>query len=475
MPRIKKTAPAPTRQTGQRSVEPYLQRIIPQWNRPDWLTGKAWRKIVEMQPTALACRDTMNANISNLEWAIEARDSTQRDELKPEIQYYTKLIEHGGELDYVGTVEWLGKDAQDLPFGGAAEIIREGDVPDGKVRWIIPLDGATCYPTDNYKFPIGQRYLSDEVYFPDHAIDRIYISPRPEIDRKGWGMAPPEKIYMALVMLARGDTYYSSLLSDTPQVGILDLIDMSKDSAEEWVKAWQSLLGGIDPFKIPVLYEHEKKAEFISFTKSPTELMFDKALSKYVILTCAGYGMSTSDIGLPSTSSGGETLAGSIRQERRTRRTGYALMKKKWVAFWNKILPENLQFKFIDLDDEVSVAMGRARLASATAFNILLTSKVLTPNEVRAQMIADGLMTITMPETIDGGDQPVETAPKGNNTNSNMLGKPISPSQGGYGEVKSIIQEEQDLLTIDKETETMLQNSDIMLETTNLEEENNGN
>ena len=479
MPRVKKTYPTPSRKTGQRSVDPlYLNRILPQWNRPGWLTGQQWRTVVEMQPTALACRNTMNANISALEWAIEARDSTQRDESKPEIQYYTKLIEHGGDLDYVGLVEWIGKDAQDLPFGGAAEIIREGDSPDGKVKWILPLDGATCFPTENYNFPVGQAYNGEEVYFPDYAVDRIYISPRPQIDRKGWGVAPPEAIYMAMEMLGRGDIYYASLLMDTPQAGILDLGDMAQDSAQEWIEAWKSLLGGIDPFKIPVLYEHTQKAEFISFTKSPADLMFDKALSKYVILTCAGYGMSTSDIGLPSTSSGGETLAGSIRQERRTRRTGHALMKKKWINFWNKILPENLQFKFIDLDDEVSVAMGRARLASATAFNILITSGTITPNEGRQQLIADGLFTITMPETIEGGDKPQPPANKANNTNSNMLGKPISPSQGGYGEVKSIFQEEQDLLNVDTEVENILQEEDlsgIMSETKLDKEINNGN
>ena len=475
MARRKTTYPAPTTKTGQRSLEPvYFNRVLPQWNKPGWLTGNEWRKLVEMQPTALACRDTMNANIANLEWSVEARDTNMRDDLKGEIEYYTQLIEHGSDLDYVGLIEWIGKDAQDLPFGGAAEVIRENDDPEGRVLWVLPIDGATCYPTDNYRFPVGQQFNGNEVYFPYYAINRLYISPRPQIDRRGWGVAPPEKIYMALQMIGRGDVYYANLLLDTPQVGILDLKDMAKDSAEEWVKAWASMLGGIDPFKIPVLYEHTQAAEFISFTRSPTELMFDKALAKYVILTCAGYGMSTSDIGLPSTSSGGETLAGSIRQERRTRRTGYALMKKKWISFWNNILPPSLEFKFIDLDDEVSVAQGRARLASATAFNILITSGAITPNEARQQLVADGLFTITMPEDIEGGDQPVSVQPKGNNTNSNMLGKPIAPSQGGYGEVKSIFQEEQDLLNVDKETANILQDHGIMLETTNLEE-NNGN
>lgn len=477
MPRVKKTPPEPSRATGQRSLDPiYLNRQLPAWNRPEWLTGEQWRKVVEMQPTAVVCRDTLLANIANLDWSIEPRDSSQRDELRSEIDYYTDLITNSGELDYVGMIEWVGKDCLDLPFGGGVEVIRQGDEPNGKVAWLVPLDGATCFPTDSFKFPVGQTNGSDYVYFPDYAINRLYLSPRSDMKRYGWGVAPPEKIIMAIQMVGRGDIYYASLLLDTPQVGVLDLMDMSQSSAEAWVDAWKNLLGGIDPFKIPVLYEHDKAAQFISFTKSPTELMFDKALFKYVVLTCAGYGMSTSDIGLPSSSNGGDTLAGSIRQERRTRHTGYALMKKKWMAFWNKILPKNLYFHFIDLDDELNVAIGRARLATATSMEILLRNQVITPNEARLQMIADGLFTISMPEQVEGGDMPVEPQPKGN-TGTGLLGKPIAPSQGGYGEVKSLVErsEENGLLDIQKELQDEVI-TDIMSETIiNLEENKNGN
>jgi len=439
-----------------------------------WLDGgDKWRKIVEFQPTAVACRDTLIANIANLEWVIEAKDSNQRDELKPEIEKFTKLLEFSGELDYIGLVEWLGKDYLDLPFGGAVEVIREYDKPDGEVLYLVPLDGATCFPTENFNFPVGQTNGTEYVYFPVHAIDRLYMSPRTNMDRYGWGCAPPEKIIMSMQMLNRGDVYYASLLLDTPQVGLLDLMDMSKESATEWVAAWKTMLQGIDPFKIPVLYEHTSKAEFVSFTRSPTEVMFDKALSKYVILTCAGYGLSTSDIGMPSSGNGGETLAGSIRQERRTRRTGYALFKKKLTYFFNRLLPDTLRFHFIDLDDELNVAIGRARLSTAQAMDILAKIKMITPNEGRQQMVADGLFTISMPETIEGGDKPVEApAPFGSSVGggSKDFGRPVSPSQGGFGEkslVKNLQDEseeldifEQELYNLDTNTEQILEEQD---------------
>ena len=445
MPRTKTIAPIPTHHKGQRSQEPlYLNRILPQWRNPEWLEGEIWRAVVAQQPVAVDCRDTLISTVVNLDWTIEAKDPNTRDELDEEIKYYIRFLTDNEEFDYVEHVEWIGKDYLDLPFGGATEVGRENNDPNGRVVWLALLDGATLFPTLNYDYPVGQQVAGiNPVYFPYYGINRIYMSPKTSFLRKGWGCAPPEKIYLAIQLLNRGDVYYANLLLDTPQVGILDLIDMSKDSAEAWIDSWATLLKGVDPFKIPVLYEHEKKAEFISFTRPPTELMFDKATAKYETLTTAAYGMSPSDIGISATSSGGDTLAGSIRQERKTRQTGRALFKKKLNLYFNRLLPDYLNFKFIDMDDELNVAIGRARLATATAMQIFLQNKVIVPNEARQQVISDGLFTIPMKESIEGGDKPLETAPSGGSdqANSDQLGRSVAPSQGGYGQ-KSMTKDE---------------------------------
>lgn len=454
MPRVKTTIPDPSRNKGERNLDLplWLPRSILPFSQPEWWNADVWRRIVAGQPFATTCRDTLIATVLSLDWKVEPRDSTQRDELKSEIKYYTEFIENTGDYDYSEQIEWLCKDALDTPFGAGAEIGREDDAEDGRVLWIELLDGATLYPTNNRDWPVFQ-YLCEAptniVVFPKHAINRMYYAPRTEFKYKGWGMPPPEKTYLALEMLIRGDKYYASLLLDTPQVGILDLIDMEQSAAEEWVKSWRDMLTGIDPFKIPVLYEHEKAAQFIPFTRNPAELMFDKAIMKYAALVAAGYNMSLSDIGISPVSSGGETLAGSIRQERKTRKTGLAVLKRKLKSFYDRILPETLEMNFVDLDDELSVAVGRARLASATAIDLLVQRRILTPNEGRLQLIADGLISVTIPEKVEGGD---ELAPEPlSNANTNKrggdMGKPIAPSQGGYGESKSLTEE---LLNVDE-------------------------
>ena len=439
MPRVRTTPPKVSREKGQKGITypVYLDRVpisFP-YGQPERFQGQQWRQAVQMQPVCMDSREYLISSILDLKWKIEPKDSDQRDELKSEIEYYTDLLRAHKEYRFSHIIEWICQDLLDLPFGGVMEMGREGNQPNGRVLWFELLDGATCYPTLNDDFPIGQQYQDKIVYFPAHTINRIYYSPRTEIYKRGWGMAPPQKIYSSLELVGRGDVYYANLLLDTPPTGILDLVDMSKDSAEKWVEAWKVLLGNIDPYKIPVLYEHEKAAEWISFTKSPTEIMFDKAIAKYVSLVCAGYGISPSDINLGGGGSGGgDTMAGTIRQERSTRRNGLARLKLKLKEFFDFMLPPSIEFNFIDLDEETSVAIGRARLASSTAAGAFINSKMFSPQEMRLQALADGIVSVSVPENVPD-DSEFPDPMGGAAERPSMMGKPVSPSSGGYGEV----------------------------------------
>lgn len=401
-----------------------------------------WRAVVHSQPVAELCQGALIDYILSLDWKIVPRNSQDQDELKSEIAYYTKLLNNGYDgLDYSGFIEWLGQDLLDLPFGFAAEIGRENDQPGGKVMWIHPLDGATLFPLPDYAYPVGQRVpgVNDPVVFPAYAISRIYMRPRTQIEREGWGFPPPERIYLSLQLLSRGDSYYANLLLDTPTAGILDLGDMEANTAKTWLASWQALMMGVDAFKVPVLYEHTTKAAFIPFGKPPTDIMFDRITLKYAAFVASGYGLTLSDINLSGGSgagSGGETLSGSIRDERKSRKSGKAVMKRKVKTFWDNALPETLEFRFIDYDDEVNVAMGRARLSNAQAMGILSDKGFIDADEGRLQMIADGIFTINMPEKAPEKPAPQpSTIPPPNPNSRDQLGRPVPPSQGGHGEI----------------------------------------
>ena len=438
MPRTKRTPPKyPDRFKGERNLDlprNVLSRIPRMLAAPGWLAAHQWRTLVQKIPAATDCRETLISYLVNLDWKIEPVESDQRDEMKEEIEYYTELFKDNGQYDYVSTIEWVAKDALDLPFGGACEVGREGDLADGRVAWYRLLDGGTLFPTLNKDFPVGQRVegVEDPVYFPNYAINRLYYSPSTNIRLEGWGVAPPEKIYLALDLVSRGDQYYANMFMDTPEAGILDLGDMSQASAEAWIEGFQDMMGGIDPYKVGVIYQHNTTASWIPFTRSPQELMFDKGYQLYVSLVCAGYGMTPGDISLPTSSSGGDTLAGSIRGERKTKRSGFATLKNKVKLFYDRMLPEGLEFKFIDLDEESILNLGRARLANATSLNTFITAGVLSPQEARLQLIADGLVSISIPEDIP--EDAISMLDRQPAERPNELGRPVTPSSGGWGE-----------------------------------------
>lgn len=439
-------APVPSKEPGQRSAnisDLYLTRFTPPWSRPSSLPAYTWRAWVMNQPVALVCRETLIANLEALDWKITPRNMKYKEELDPVCRYYEKLIRNGGNypalgLDYSGLLEWVVGDLLDTPFGGFAELGRKNDDPKGRVLWIKPVDAGTLYPTLNDKWPTVQYYQGYEVVpFPSHAQARIGWSPHQYLFREGWMMAPPEKIYFALDMLNKGDKYYANLMLDIPSAGILDLGDMAADEARLWIDSFRTFLNDTTTsFKIPVLYEHNNKVEFLPFGKVPNDIMFDRITLKYAALVCGAYGMTLGDIGLSTASSSGETLAGSIRQERKTKKTGFARVKTKWKAFIDSFLPDTIELTLIDYDDELNVAMGRARLASSTAMNIWATMGAFSPQEMRSQALNDGLINITIPDTLPEDAKPIPQKPQ---ERPGALGSPVPPSAGGQGEVRQSV------------------------------------
>lgn len=433
--------------TAPGGIANFFLRNIPAWNPPAWQEAEVWRKFVEKQPIAAICRDRIADYLNSLDWAIVARDSEKRDELKPKIKHYTKLFERGNayyyDIDFASHIEFIIKDLFTLPFGAASEIGRLDNESTGKVVWVRPLDAGTLAPTLNFDYPVVQVTPSNNlqpVYLPRGFVSRVFLSPRTEIRREGWGYAPPERIWRAIEMMATGDQYYGQLLLNTPEAGVLDLGDMDKTSAEEWVKSLRDLLYGINPLKIPVLYEHEKPAAWIPFGKPPSEILYDTTTLRYAAILCAGYGLTLSDIGFPTAANGGETLAGTIRMERVSASSGKSTAKKKMKAYFDRILPDSLAFMWIDYDDERNVSKGRARLASAQAGQTWVNMRAFKPSEVRQQAIADGLFSIDIPETLDVNDPEFEALQEAQQpfgavgSKTKTLGSPVPASSGGQGE-----------------------------------------
>lgn len=398
----------------------YLQRIIPQYGAPAWLQAYHWRQFVRAQPLAVVFRDTLINGIKNLEWdivAVNADDNTNPI-VAHACRYYKQLFE-GLDGDFDTHTDLMSQDYLDLPFGGGAEVIREDDDPDAPVLAVEHIDGASLWPTLDEDFPVMQMVPDvpqKAVAFPRHAINRMIFSPRPELRRKGWGMAPPEKIYLAIEMLYRGDQYYWKLLLDTPEAGILDLLDMDKQSALDWLVSFRELFGGIDGFKVPVLYEHDKPAVWTPFTRPPIDMLYDKSMLYYAQVLAGGYGMRISDIGLEEARGGG-TLAGVIRSERQTRRSGLANLREALKNYFNRMLPKLpnvgpvIKFIWVERDDEAMVARGRSLLAVGQALSTLAQGGFIDAAEGRQEIVNLGIMETKIDPTKIIAAQPAAVNP----------------------------------------------------------------
>lgn len=386
---------------GARAIQlrPFLQRLLPYYSNPSWLEANRWRQFVRNQPVAISCRETLISNMLNKEWDIVPKnpDDAGMKEIKKAVDYYKELFTYL-EGDFDTYLELMLQDMLDLPFGAAAEVGRWNDEAGMPVVWAEHIDGASLFPTANRDYPVAQ-YVPEaptrQVIFEKHQIARMYMSPRPEIRLKGWGMAPPQKIYLAIEMMFRGDHYYWKLLLDTPEAGILDLIDMEEQAARDWLTGFRDLFQGIDGFKIPVLYGHQNAAQWIPLNRPPIELQYDKTYIRYAQLTAAGYGVRLSDIGL-SDVDGGKTLAGVIREERQSRRTGQATVKAKSENHFNSMLPDELKFIWKDQDEEQAMSRGRAMVSITQGLKQAKDAGMIDQAEARAELVASGMLATNL-------------------------------------------------------------------------------
>ena len=437
-------------------IPPFLRRYLPDFLTPMWIEAARWRNVVRNEPTAIICRDRLIVYAQAQPWDITAKNIKDAKALEDDIKYYKNFVL--GDFDVILDLLW--QDALDLPAGGNIELVRwpanvlptierDGEIfkvtqpaPKGHIFKLVHIDGATIVPTHDPEFPVMQKLqgdLGNAIFFGRNEIGRIILTPRPEIRIKGYGMPPPQRIYMAISLLHYGNQYYARLLLDTPEAGILDLMDFKQEDAEAWVSSYQNLLQGVDPQKIGVLYNHDKPAKWLPFGRPPSELSYDNVTLKQQRIVCAGYWLTLQDVGLDPS---GKTLAGEIRRQRETRLTGFGMVREKTKNFMNNdVLPPYLEFAWIEKDDEALAATGRARLTNAQALKTMAEAGFIQVEEGQAQLKKDGLLTVELQQLkpkevpIPPGPAKNGALPAGGEADAKQELEKVPASSGGRGDV----------------------------------------
>lgn len=352
---------------------PYITRQPLYVTNPTLFSAAQWRDIAK-EPIAKLCIRHILRELTALEWKITHEDV---DTHEFEIKHFTRVLNEADEGD--GWDVWLSRmlsDALTLPIGGNSEFAV--DDLTGMLGGLYHIDGATLYPTYDPSIPFVQvnPYNGlDRVYFGRGDLGRLIVHPRVELVKKMYQEAPVESAFLSIEALSRVYIYYLKQLGDTPLAGILDVMDMPESEAVEWAKGFREMFEGVDPLKIPLLYDHVKPARYIPFGRTPQEINVVEQFKRFAEMCTAAFGLSIGDLRLFEHE---RVLAGVQASQRVTARSGVGFYAQLVEDFVNtKILfaaTSKLHFKFMlgmsgEEQEQANLAQTRSQILLAMTGN----------------------------------------------------------------------------------------------------------
>lgn len=377
----------------------YLSRspfIHPAHTRPNFLDTHRWR-IIASEPINRMARRMIQREISSLNFRIAPIDAKSSQQ-KEAAEWYTEVWK-----DFRNLTTRSLKTLCELPQGGAWEVgwikpglYGEGDK--GTLSFVKYIDAGTLHPTVHPVFPIMQVDPINTLItqpFRDEEIVRILGWPYDRFGLEWWQESPTEASFLAIEALSRIYTFSLKQLKDTPVAGILDMMDFSEKDAVAWAEGFREMLIGIDPVKIPILYEHEKPAKFLPLGNDFSDLEIPRQFNMYVDMVLSNYGLSINDLRIFNQDN---TKTGSAVSRKITLMQGISFFAEIIKDAVQSTLPPYLIFTYTepDLEDERT----RAQIRAANARTIQTLDWLPVADKAR-QAVEDGVLTIDIdPEEI---------------------------------------------------------------------------
>lgn len=355
----------------------YLVRspfINPAMYIPGLLDTARWR-LVAAEPINKLARRMIQREVSSLNWNIRINPKgfdNSGINFEQAKNYYQDAIK-----DFRNLASKALKGVCELPQGGAWEvgwikpaIFGEGDR--GTLSFIEHIDAGTLHPTTSKDWPIVQidpLATLRRVLFSSEEVLRILASPYDEFDKEWWQESPTMASYMAIEALSRIYIYYLKQLHDTPVAGILDLMDFSENDARSWAKSFREMLEGIDPVKIPILYQHSQPAKWLPMGRNPAELSIPQQFKQYAEIVLGNYGLSTSDLRIFEAAD--QSKAGAAVSRKITTQSGISFWAELIKDSIQALLPKYLLFEYDDPDVEEERTKAMVRASDARTIQTL--------------------------------------------------------------------------------------------------------
>lgn len=378
---------------------------------PTAFSPAQWRSIAKEPITALCVRHIVRELVA-LEWTITSHDE-ERD--KDQIMYLTSVLENSDNGD--GWDAWISRMIQDalmLPMGGNAELVP--DTMTGLLGGLYHIDGATLYPTYDEGTPYVQLNpynMTERVYFVKGDLMRLILQPRPDLQRKGFQEAPVEAAFIGIQAMSEIYRYYLKQLQDTPMAGILDLMDMTQDEASAWAEGFREMLEGVDPLKVPILYDHTKPARFIPFGRTPQDVNLVENFKRFAEMIAAAFGLGIGDLRLFEHD---RVLAGVEASQRVTARSGIGFYAQAIEDMINRNIlfstRSGFRFKFMlgmTGEEQLEAQLSQTRVQMLTSL-AGATQALMKPEDAQKQLkkwkiIDVDLSGVPQPPGLEGLDE----------------------------------------------------------------------
>jgi hypothetical protein len=414
--------------TGKR-VEPFLVRRPYYYVDPGAYAAAAWRQVVARAPIVRSCIATLILQLTAVPYDIQCEDEKRQ-------AYYLSVLDHLNGEDWRTFWGRVIRDTLEVPFGGAFEPVRWQTGPQkGELYTLLHVDGGSLAPTYDRELPyvqINPLRSYDRVHFGQDELIRLPWMMRTDLQSYGWSFTPCMDCFPAIESLVRSDIFYNSLLSDTPPPGILDLLDMTYDDASTWVESFRATFEGIDRFKVPVLYDHSQKAEWISFQETGLHSSLAEIVKRYAEIVASAFGMSIVDLGLYEYA---QTKAGGVAQLDASRRQGLgALMNAIATVLNARVFPDDVKFVWKPVDTEDSVKKASAQKTRIDGLKTLVEAKIIKRHEARDMLAAEGIIVPDPKVKIEDEDEeaPPPERPNGPPQKGEVVGEEEEvPSESG--------------------------------------------
>ena len=381
----------------------YLTRSLFRFSDPTGLMAPQWR-LIAREPVNRSAQRFIIRELSALEWLIT---STRRND--PRVDEYVENWDAIFE-DGQGWNVWLSRMVEDtctLPFGGACEVGYRGD----ELEWTLHVDATTLLPTYERLAPyvqVNPDNATQRVYFKRNQLRRLRVSPRPDIRYKEYQISPTEDAFLEIEALSKIYLYYMQELTDTPPLGILDMMDFSESEVVQWARNFREMIEGVDPIKVPLLYDHEKPATFIPFGRSPQDLNIVEQFKRFAELLLSKYGLSIGDLRLFEHDS---TKAGERVSQLVTERQGIGFWAAIIADFVTSLLPQGLTFSFKQPRPERELVEANRKSVQLAMLQAATGSKALISVKDAVEE-AEALQLFTTPvKPLDEDEQPPAPVP----------------------------------------------------------------